>query len=149
MSWPRGIDRQTLLSTFLAESVSGCLSMGDALRQLEDRPFDEGARRRLVCLVHSLKGNAKLFGFQDLAGRVQVVENLLENAQLPWPTEIRDLLAATTAALRTIVPRVVEGGEELLPKERILFDGLEQAARGWRCPGVRKPAEEALPPWRE
>jgi chemotaxis protein histidine kinase CheA len=102
--------------------------MADALRRLEKEPSDERARHRMLCLVHSLRGNARLFGFQELAGRAQLVEEIVLNKPLPWPPDVRQLLTAAAGAFRAIVPRAVEGGIELLPQEKALFEGLEQAA---------------------
>ena len=126
MSLPVTIDRQVLLQAFTAEAASGSAKMVEALHRLAEEPLDEAARHRILCLVHSLQGNARLFGYPALARCAQAVEKVLEHEPLPWTDELHDLIAASTAAFRTMVPRVVAGGDELLPSEQVVFEGLEE-----------------------
>ncbi len=72
------VDREALLRTFLAESEEGLDRMEERLLALETDPATPGAVPEVFRVVHTLKGNAGIFGFEAVASMSHGLEDTLE-----------------------------------------------------------------------
>lgn len=97
------IDLQTVIQSFAAESEEGLATMEAALLQLEDHPEQDELVASVFRVVHTLKGNALLLGFDSLAEFAHCVEDVLHRVrdkELKVISTVVSALLASVDALR-------------------------------------------------
>lgn len=138
------VDRDALLRTFLVESEEDLALMEDRLLALEDDPATPDAVAEIFRVVHTLKGNAGIFGFEALASLSHVLEDALEplrSGHARTPTELVGRLLEALDALRRMLSEAVDGHDALSAGDRALIDLLHRAAEAAAIPsGAAAPA---------
>lgn len=70
-----------LLEAFVAESDEGLREAEDALLALERRPEDAASLASVFRVVHTLKGNSGIFGFEPMTRLAHAMEDLLDRVR--------------------------------------------------------------------
>ncbi|HJX83058.1 MAG TPA: chemotaxis protein CheA, partial [Candidatus Angelobacter sp.] len=100
-------DRDKVLAAFVAESEEGLQRMEQTLLAAENDPANADLLDELFRIAHTIKGNASLLDFSDLAGFAHAVEDLLEavrGRQIMLSRELASLLLDAVDAFRTLIP---------------------------------------------
>src|SRR5215471_153632 len=100
-------DREKILEAFVAESAEGLQRMEEALLAAESDPDKSGLLDEIFRVAHTIKGNASLLGFLDLAEFAHGVEDLLDalrHRQITLSRNLTSLLLSTVDALRELIP---------------------------------------------
>jgi len=124
-------DREALLRTFLAEAEDALSQMEEALIALEASGENDDSLATVFRLAHSLKGNAEMFEFSQVAELAHVIEDLLErlrNRELAISGELVTLLLRALDALREMVPEAAAGSAELPPAAQGSLAALRRIA---------------------
>lgn len=132
MSAPRGtsldIDQQAILTEFLRESVEQLDELEQGLLALESRSDDRALLGQLFRSAHTLKGNAGMVGLRSLEGSTHALEGVLEQIQsgeLAATADLVSLLLRLVDAFRRVIPRAVEGHDDVLPEHDALVAWLD------------------------
>ncbi len=126
------VDRDALLRTFLAEAEESLALMEDRLLALEEDPATPDALAEIFRVVHTLKGNAGIFGFDAVASLAHALEDTLDPlraGRAPVTVEQVDLLLETLDALRRLLSEAQEGRTALSAEDRALADALRHTAQ--------------------
>ncbi len=115
--------------------------MEEALLILEDRLEDEAPVETLFRAAHTIKGNARIVGFDHVAEFTHIFEDLLEgirSREILVGEELVTLLLRSVDALREMIPGAVAGLEEIAPSHKALQDEMAE-----RKPGAPEEEETA------
>src|ERR1700682_156534 len=100
-------DREKVFAEFLAESAEGLQRMEQTLLAAENDPGNADLLDELFRIAHTIKGNASLLEFSDLAGFAHAVEDVLEavrGRQITLSADLASLLLDAVDVLRTLIP---------------------------------------------
>ena len=125
------VDRDALLRTFLAEAEESLALMEDRLLELEEDPAAPDALAEIFRVVHTLKGNAGIFGFEAVASLAHALEDTLDPlraGRAPVTVELVDLLLETLDALRRLLNEAQDGRTAPGAEDRALIDALRRTA---------------------
>lgn len=125
------LDRDDLLRTFLAEAEESMDRMEDRLLALEEDPGAPGAVAEIFRVVHTLKGNAGIFGFEAVTSLAHALEDTLEplrDGRVPPGREVVGLLLEALDALRRRLAAAAEGRAAADAGDNALLAALERAA---------------------
>lgn len=149
------IDRDALLRTFFAESEESLDHMEEQLLALETDPATPDALPEVFRVVHTLKGNAGIFGFDALASMSHALEDALESMRedrIDVTAESIGLLLEAADALRHLLTEAVGGRDALSAADRSLLKVLgrmtgesETSTATRRAPAERAVADSLLP----
>jgi two-component system chemotaxis sensor kinase CheA len=140
------LDRQVLMSVFLAETEEGLAGMDEALVELEKAPADAEILNRIFRVAHTLKGNAASMGLAAPAEFAHGLEDLLERVRahtVAVTVPLITLLLEAADALRVLVPAAAAGTAELTPAHRALMARLDRGSGA--APGDAPAAAAAAP----
>jgi two-component system chemotaxis sensor kinase CheA len=115
-------DREKVFAEFLAESTEGLQRMEQTLLAAENDPANADLLDELFRIAHTIKGNASLLDFSDLAGFAHAVEDVLEavrGRQIILSADLASLLLDAVDALRTLIP-AASGCHGLSPSQEEL-----------------------------
>jgi len=138
------IDRQMLLQSFREETEECLAQMEQLLLALETHPEDRELISSLFRAAHTIKGNAALLEFNDLARSLHHLEDLLDVFRSQTVTLSHDVinrLLESVDTLRQMAKRTVEGDKTLLPAHEQLFASLAEIAAEMKKPEL--PVAEA------
>lgn len=139
-------DREAVVQSFAAESEEGLAAMESILLEMEDRPEQDQAVASIFRVVHTLKGNALLLGFETLSVFAHEVENVLDRLRsktLTLSPAVTSLLLASVDALRAAVAACVAGVADVVPRYEQLRKQLEQIAAGESAHEIPADVEES------
>jgi len=109
-------DREQILAAFLAESEEGLQLVEQRVIAAEADSHDPGALDDIFRVAHTIKGNAALLEFKELAGFAHVVEDLLDNLrgkQLTISNEVVSMILGAVDAFRALLLGASEGRDRL------------------------------------
>lgn len=84
---------EQLIPSFVAESRDLLQQMEDSLLVIEADPTDADAISAVFRAAHTIKGNAGVFGFDDIVAFTHVVESVLDEVRAGITTVDKDLVA--------------------------------------------------------
>lgn len=125
-------DRDALLRTFLAEAEDSLAVMEDRLLALEEDPTTPDALAEIFRVVHTLKGNAGIFGFEGVTALSHALEDTLEplrSRRVQVTPELVGLLLEALDALRRLLNDAVAGKSSGADADPALMAALRTAAR--------------------
>jgi len=132
------VDRDALLKTFLAEADESLERMENRLLELEENPQTPDAPNALAEIfrvVHTLKGNAGIFGFSALTALGHVLEDVLDPLRSTGgavDAELTDLLLQSLDGLRRTLDRAVAGDNDLSADDERLIESLARTGEALR-----------------
>ena len=138
------VDRKALFRAFLDETEEQLAILEEQLLALEGNPRAPGAVAEIFRLVHTLKGNAGIFGFSSVATLAHALEDYLEQVRagrLELTSEGVDLLLEAADGLRRLLEGIAAGDEDR-KVGRALLDTLESAADPGRRGGSSRKGSE-------
>ncbi|HXU74164.1 MAG TPA: chemotaxis protein CheW [Polyangia bacterium] len=92
------LDRAAVLRTFAGEGEELLAAIEAGLLALEAHPRAAANKAELLRLAHTMKGNASLFGFDDVVAAAHAFESLLQATESPpAPAQMARLLAGFDA----------------------------------------------------
>ncbi len=124
------LEREAIVSTFLAETEEGLAAAEQAVMALESCPGDPGNLGDLFRVVHTLKGNAASLGLDAPVRFAHLLEDLLDElrqGRLPLSDGLVTLLLQAIDALRRVVPAAAGGDDALLAGEAEVMCRVAQA----------------------
>jgi two-component system chemotaxis sensor kinase CheA len=130
-------DRDKVFTEFVAESEEGLQRMEETLLAAESEPDNANMLDELFRVAHTIKGNASLLEFSELAGFAHVVEDLLEalrGRQIALSHDLVSLLLGAVDAFRSLIP-AAPAGRGLSPAHVELKNNILQvlpAGRSWQ-----------------
>ncbi|MDM8540059.1 chemotaxis protein CheA [Desulfococcaceae bacterium HSG9] len=83
------------IETFRLEAYENLKKIEDALLDMEETPDDQECIHRLFRAMHTIKGSAAMFGFDDIAGFAHHAETLMDKVRegvVPVTGELVDLI---------------------------------------------------------
>lgn len=131
-------DRALVLETFRAEAADHLRRIEEMLVTLETRANDPELLQEIFRAVHSLKGDAAMVGFPDIADFAHVVEDLLD--------QLRERNASIEPATVTLLLRAVDVLRALMNGETVPAD-LEPTRQALiqACASAPERADAAAP----
>lgn len=136
-------DRSRYLDIFLREASEHIAALQRGLLELEREPENRELIRELMRNAHTVKGSARLLGFEGVGAVGHRLEDLLEEiaaGRRPADGRTIDLLLAGIDALARLVAAVGRGEEAPFDLEGFLtaFDRGEAATGALESPGERE-----------
>lgn len=126
-------DRDQVIAAFIVESEEGLQRMEEILIASEIAPMDPDLLGEIFRVAHTIKGNASLLEFTNLAGFAHVVEDLLEalrNRQVVASPSLISLLLKAIDVLRVLVPAASEGNDKLSDSHEELKRKIAECVSG-------------------
>lgn len=124
-------DREQILAAFLAESDEGLQLVEQRVIAAEADPQDTGSLDDIFRVAHTIKGNASLLDFTELAGFAHVVEDLLDSLRkkhLAISSEVVSLILSAVDAFRALLLAASKGGNELSTSQQDLKEKISRKA---------------------
>jgi two-component system chemotaxis sensor kinase CheA len=137
-------DLGPLREAFRAETEEDLAVIEQALLKLEKTPDDAECVATIFRKFHTLKGNAASLEFVRLGAFAHRLEDLLDtlrSGSAPVTPELVTFLLQAVDVVRTALPAIVAGSDQLPPAGDALLRRLE----GGRLLGPAEAAEPALP----
>ena len=125
------INRQMLLQSFREETEECLEQMEQLLLALETHPEDRELISSLFRAAHTIKGNASLLEFNDLARSLHNLEDLLDvfrSQGVVLSQELINILLQSVDAFRQRAHKAVDGEDSVLPAHEKLFARLAELA---------------------
>ena len=113
-------DREQILPAFLAESEEGLQLVEQRVIAAEADSLDAGSLDDIFRVAHTIKGNAALLEFKELAGFAHVVEDLLDNLrskQLVTSSDVVSMILGAVDTFRALLLGASEGRDRLDPAQ--------------------------------
>jgi two-component system, chemotaxis family, sensor kinase CheA len=126
---PMEIDNKLLLESFRTETGEGLAEMEEALLELEVRPNDAELVNTVFRVVHTFKGNARIFELAHAQEFAHELEDLLDGMrerELEFSPEIADVLLASIDVLREFTAAAVVGKDVPSPSSRKLLQRVKE-----------------------
>ncbi len=146
------IDREALLSAFLAESEERLAALERGLVALEAAPGDEELLHAVLRDAHTLKGGAAMVAFdavKDLAHDLEGVLERLRRRELGVSNALVTLLLRSVDVLRAAIGDAAAGlpaaSQATRDFRRALAEAAAAAAAGASAAGAAAPAAAAAP----
>jgi two-component system, chemotaxis family, sensor kinase CheA len=122
------IDNKQLLESFKTETGEGLEQMEEALLELEAHPNDTELVNTIFRVVHTFKGNAKIFELKHAQEFAHVLEDLLDRLrthELAFSPDIADVLLASIDVMREFTAAGAEGRDTPAPKSKKLLHRMK------------------------
>lgn len=123
------IDKKLLLESFQTETGDGLEQMEECLLELEMHPDDAELVNTIFRVVHTFKGNARIFELHHAQEFAHVLEDLLDRVRmhdLSLSPEIVDLLLASIDVLREFTAGAIAGKDVLPPKSKKILHRMKR-----------------------
>jgi len=123
------IDNKLLLESFRTETKAGLEQMEEALLELETHPDDAELMNTIFRVVHTFKGNARIFELKHAQEFAHVLEDLLDRMrthELSFSPEIADVLLDSIDVLQEFTLAAVTGQDAPTPKSRKLLQKMRE-----------------------
>lgn len=140
-------DRDKILAAFVAESEEGLQRMEQTLLAAENDPVNADLLDELFRIAHTIKGNASLLDFPDLAGFAHAVEDLLEavrGKQIALSPELASLLLEAVDTFRVLI-LAAPAPEGLSPAQEELRNKIARHVIDWRADQNKLSGDEFSP----
>lgn len=122
------IDNRQLLESFKTETGEGLEQMEEALLELEARPHDLELVNTIFRVVHTFKGNARIFDLRHAQEFAHVLEDLLDRLrehELEFSPDIADVLLASIDVMREFIAAAANGKDTPVSKSRKLLQKMK------------------------
>ncbi len=124
-------DIDQFLHIFLQENSDRFEILSQELVRLEENPYDEELLYSILRHIHSLKGSAGMFGFNNLKQIAHRLEDLMDRVHKTpelVSREVMDTLFEGVDVLQSAFRRIVDkqDTEEQTPRERAFLERLER-----------------------
>ena len=142
-------DREQILPAFLAESEEGLQLVEQRVMAAEANHQDAGALDDIFRVAHTIKGNAALLEFKELAGFAHVVEDLLDglrSKQLTISNEVVSMILGAVDAFRALLLGASEGRDRLDTAQEDLKSRIARTVAGVKMRSQLAVAEEVPSP---
>ena len=133
-------EMKDLIAIFRAETEEHLTKLDNGLVELEKQPDHLELVRRLNREVHTLKGSARVFGFneiQDIAHRIEDLFEAIGEKRAVFGSAMAESIFRGLDAIRTLLDRVVQG-KEIDVDVSDLCRELEASVPGSQAVRVRK-----------
>ncbi|NTU79293.1 MAG: hypothetical protein HGA45_07810 [Chloroflexales bacterium] len=144
------MDLTAFHNQFREETAENIRILGDGLIALEGAG-DEGAQKahidRIFRAMHTVKGSARMLGFESVGRLAHALENLLgdlRQGRRAMDRDLADALLAAGDAILALTAALVEGRQATVDVDAIIA-GLPAGARGDVAPAADMPAAPAAP----
>jgi len=134
------VDRDALLETFLAETEESLARMEDRLLALDEAPETPGALAEIFRVVHTLKGNAGIFGFSGVVALGHALEDVLDPLRSDGgsvDSAVTGLLLRGLDGLRRALAGAVAGDNRLSADDERLLERLAGTGETLQGGGAR------------
>lgn len=108
------VDLSQFQESFFTESAEHVETMETGFLELEERPEDLDLLNRIFRAAHSIKGNAGMFNFAEIAGLTHKMENVLDlmrNEKIPVTSHAVDVLLRSLDGLKSLLDAAQGAGE--------------------------------------
>lgn len=125
------LNREKILVAFLAESDEGLHLVEQRVIAAESDPSDISPLDDIFRVAHTIKGNASLLEFTELAGFAHVVEDLLDRLrkkQLSMSADVVSLILGAVDAFRALLLAASQEHNQLTPYQRELKEKISRKA---------------------
>ena len=119
------VDLSHFQESFFTESAEHVETMEAGFLELEQRPQDMDLLNRIFRAAHSIKGNAGMFNFVEIAGLTHKMENVLDfmrNEKIPVTPHAVDVLLRSLDGLKSLLDAAQGAGAA----DQETIQGLEQ-----------------------
>ncbi len=119
------VDLSQFQESFFTESAEHVETMETGFLELEERPEDLDLLNRIFRAAHSIKGNAGMFNFAEIAGLTHKMENVLDlmrNEEIRVTPHAVDVLLRSLDGLKSLLDAAQGGGEA----DQEIIQGLEK-----------------------
>src|SRR3977135_2645218 len=125
------IDNRLLLESFRTETGEGLTQMEEALLELEARPHDAELLNTIFRVVHTFKGNARIFDLKHAQEFAHALEDLLDSIrahELGFSPDIADILLASIDVISEFIAAATEGQDTPASKSEKLLHKMKEHA---------------------
>ena len=122
------IDNRQLLESFSTETAEGLEQMEEALLELEVRPHDAELVNTIFRVVHTFKGNARIFDLKHAQEFAHELEDLLDSLrahEMEFSPDIADILLASIDVMQEFIAGAVEGKDTPASKSVTLLQKMK------------------------
>lgn len=119
------VDLSHFQESFFTESAEHVETMETGFLELEERPEDLDLLNRIFRAAHSIKGNAGMFNFVEIAGLTHKMENVLDlmrNEKIPVTPHAVDVLLRSLDGLKSLLDAAQGAGDA----DQEIIQGLEK-----------------------
>ena len=119
------VDLSHFQESFFTESAEHVETMETGFLELEERPEDLDLLNRIFRAAHSIKGNAGMFNFAEIAGLTHKMENVLDlmrNEKIPVTPHAVDVLLRSLDGLKSLLDAAQGAGDA----DQEIIQGLEK-----------------------
>src|SRR5690348_11805034 len=130
------INREMVLHSFREEADELLTQMEQSLLALEGQPENRELISSIFRVTHTLKGNASLLEFKNVAHALHSLEDLLDSLRkvaIAVTPEVINLLLQSVDILRQMAGRMLAGEDSLLPAHDAFFARVAQTAAASRA----------------
>ena len=109
-----------ILNIFAQEGAEILQSMDKNLLLLEKKPNNPDVAMHLFRDAHSLKGSARMLGYegiQNIAHKIEDVLGLVREGKLPVTTDVTDTISAALSLIDTLIKKTVDQKSEFISEE--------------------------------
>ena len=122
-----------ILNIFQQESTEIIASMDEKLLRLENEGIDDDLAMHLFRDAHSLKGSARMLGFeeiQNIAHKIEDIISLIREGKLNVDSKITDTISECLGFILMLINKTVELKEEFKsPEYQLYIDKLENISK--------------------
>lgn len=139
------IDNRLLLESFRIETAEGLEQMEEALLEMEARPHDAELVNTIFRVVHTFKGNARIFDLKHAQEFAHALEDMLDSLrahELEFSREIADILLSSIDVMREFIKTAAEGKDRPASNSRKLLQKMKEHPGLKPRDGKRSPEPE-------
>jgi two-component system chemotaxis sensor kinase CheA len=118
-------ERAELLATFRAQAAELLVALEEGLLTLERAPQDEEALHAVFRAAHTIKGDARIVGFEEVALAAHALEDVLEQLRERTLTPVPGLISALLAVGDALRGMIQQGHR---PEHQVALDVLALSA---------------------
>lgn len=131
---PHDSDSSSAIPIFIAESFDLLSNMESSLLILETQPENQDALADVFRAAHTIKGNAGIFGFDDIVAFTHVVESVLDEVrkgQVNIDIELIALLLKCSDHIVEKLRKITQSGEAESPSQAATTEALISQLKRW------------------
>ena len=115
-------------SSFREEAEELLGQLESTLLELEDAPSDTELLNAAFRAIHTVKGSAGMFGFEEIARFTHDLENVMDKARAGKIAITKDFIDLTLRG-RDHIRALLSSGEDLTEEQRLATDALADECR--------------------
>ena len=110
--------QESLIEVFREESLELLAELETALLELENSPGDEELVNRAFRALHTVKGNAAMFGFEEIEVFTHDLESVFDQVRKGHRKVNRELIDLTLRSRDIILTMLQDPGDDSIRQER-------------------------------